>query len=156
MAAERLEIEVTESAVVFDVEQSARRLLRLMEQGVRCSIDDFGTGYSNLAKLKQFGLSKLKIDRSLVDGVATEANSEAIIVAILELARSLGYATVAEGVETLEQVGVLARHGCHVFQGFLFSRPVSLAEYVQMVSSNVSFASLLAEGRQAAAALVSE
>lgn len=119
-----LEIEVTESALMHDVDECVRKLNQLVEMGVRIAIDDFGTGYSNLSLLTRFPVSKLKIDYTFVRDVCTDRDSAAIVAAILGLAQRLELDTVAEGVETTGQVQFLHEQGCKHHQGYLYSRPV--------------------------------
>jgi EAL domain-containing protein (putative c-di-GMP-specific phosphodiesterase class I) len=100
---------------------------------VRLAIDDFGTGNSAVAYLKQFPIDVLKIDQSLVQGVTTSSEDAAITSATIAMARQLGLRVVAEGVERAEQVDFLWRHGCHEYQGFLFSRAVPPAGLAEML-----------------------
>jgi diguanylate cyclase (GGDEF)-like protein len=116
-------LEITESVVVNDAETAGSTLRALKDLGVKLSIDEFGTGHSSLASLKRFPLDMLKVDRSFVAGVADDAEDTAIVTAIINLAHSLGLGTVADGVETREQVDALRTMGCDVGQGFYFARP---------------------------------
>ena len=118
-----LSIEITESGLM-DVESASRMLRKLHEVGFRISVDDFGTGFSSLSYLKRFPVSELKIDRSFVDGIASEAEDRSITTAIIAMARELGLKTVAEGVETKEQHEALKNLGCDIGQGYLYSRPL--------------------------------
>jgi diguanylate cyclase (GGDEF)-like protein/PAS domain S-box-containing protein len=120
----RLKLELTESLLVHNMEDTIVKMASLKEKGVGFSLDDFGTGYSSLAYLKQLPLDLLKIDRSFVRDVLTDPNDAAIARTIIALAQSLGLSVVAEGVETEAQREFLARYGCHSYQGFLFSRPL--------------------------------
>ena len=122
---ESLELEITESSLVEDVEATAETFNALKRLGVRLSIDDFGTGYSALSYLKRLPVDVLKIDRSFVCDVTTDPVNATITETIVQLARGLGLTTVAEGVETPEQLLVLGAYGCHRLQGFLFGRPVA-------------------------------
>ena len=121
---ERLALEITESALLRDAQQHVNSLQQLRDQGVRIEIDDFGTGYSSLSYLKQLPVDALKIDRSFVGQMDTNPVSEAIVAAILALARGLGLNVIAEGVENPRQLKLLADHGCQTAQGFYFSRPL--------------------------------
>ena len=118
-----IELEITETGLMRDLQNVIPSLHRLNEIGVEISIDDFGTGYSSLAYLTTLPISELKIDRSFVRDLGMTPQSSAVVTAIIALARSLGLRVVAEGVETLRQMEVLHRLGCTVMQGFLFSRP---------------------------------
>ncbi|HEY6549504.1 MAG TPA: EAL domain-containing protein, partial [Vicinamibacteria bacterium] len=120
----RLEIEVTESAVMSEVEAVRARLHRLREMGVELTLDDFGTGYSSLAYLKRFRFHRIKIDRSFVRDLPGDSDSVALVSAMMAMARGLGLEVVAEGVETAEQLAFLEAQGCRAFQGFLFSPPL--------------------------------
>jgi diguanylate cyclase (GGDEF)-like protein len=122
---ESLELEITESSLVEDVEATELTFSVLKRLGVRLSIDDFGTGYSALSYLKRLPVDVLKIDRSFVCDVTSHPVNATITEAIVRLARGLGLTTVAEGVETPEQLLALGAYGCHRLQGFLFGRPVA-------------------------------
>jgi diguanylate cyclase (GGDEF)-like protein/PAS domain S-box-containing protein len=124
-----LEIELTESLVMTDVEHAIDMLQQLKLLGVKLSIDDFGTGYSSLAYLKRFPIDVLKIDQSFVRDIAVDFNDAAITVSIISLGHNLKLKVIAEGVETQEQLAYLRNHGCDEVQGYLFSRPVPAAEF---------------------------
>ncbi len=134
-----LEIEVTESTVMHDVDQVIGTLRRLRALGVSISIDDFGTGYSSLAYLKQFPVQTLKIDRSFISDMTDDANSQAIPKLIVDLARNLGVSVIAEGVETEDQRERLLSMGCGQAQGYLFSPPVPSAAFSEMLEEHVCF-----------------
>jgi diguanylate cyclase (GGDEF)-like protein len=119
-----IEIELTEGLVMEDSEAAQTELLRLKRIGVRISIDDFGTGYSCLSYLRRFPIDVLKIDRSFIMEIGVSQDGESIIDAIISLARSLRLETVAEGVETTDQLNFLLERGCHIVQGYLFGVPM--------------------------------
>ncbi len=118
-----IELEITETGLMKDLQNVIPSLHRLNEIGVEISIDDFGTGYSSLAYLTTLPISELKIDRSFVRDLGLTPQSSAVVTAVIALARSLGLRVIAEGVENLRQMEVLNRLGCGIMQGFLFSRP---------------------------------
>jgi diguanylate cyclase (GGDEF)-like protein/PAS domain S-box-containing protein len=123
----RLQLEVTES-VIMNTGDALVYINDLHRIGVGLAIDDFGTGYSSLAYLKQLPVQTLKIDRSFIKDISTDANDEAIAIAIIQLGKSLNLSVIAEGVESEEQAAFLLRHGCMRAQGFLYSRPVAAAQ----------------------------
>jgi diguanylate cyclase (GGDEF)-like protein len=125
--ARRLQLEITESALMEDVQSTVGMLRAFKHMGVRISVDDFGTGYSSLSYLKRFPIDVLKIDKSFVRDVPGNEDDAAIVRAIIALARALRLTTVAEGVETREQVEFLRREQCDRFQGFLFAEPLDVA-----------------------------
>jgi diguanylate cyclase len=128
-----LEIELTETAVMSDPEESVAILERLSRMGVIVSVDDFGTGYSSMSYLRRFPIDKLKIDRSFITNVMTSADDASIVQAIISLAHGLRLKVVAEGVENAEQVAFLQKLGCDQYQGFYFSRPVDAAAFEQLL-----------------------
>ncbi len=119
----RVSLEMTEGVLMRDAEDAVTVLRNLRELGVRLDIDDFGTGYSSLSYLKRFPVDALKVDRSFVQGLGTNADDRAIVQTVVALAKSLDLSTIAEGVETVEQLEVLRELGCSRAQGFLFSPP---------------------------------
>jgi diguanylate cyclase (GGDEF)-like protein/PAS domain S-box-containing protein len=123
-----LELEVTESLLLSNADVMCSVLQRLKEMGVKLAIDDFGTGYSSLSYLKQFRVDRLKIDRSFVQDVATDSDNAVITTAIINMAKSLNLAVIAEGVEDEAQVSFLRDHGCDEIQGYYFSKPLSAGE----------------------------
>ena len=120
-----VELELTEGALMDDVDRSIERLRELRGLGVRLAVDDFGTGYSSLNYLKRLPLDTLKIDRSFVSGLGSEPHDSSIVTAVVALAAALGLQTLAEGVETPEHLAMLRDLGCHLAQGYYFSRPVA-------------------------------
>lgn len=128
--ASRLILEVTETLLVENWQDTARRMAELVRFGVRFSIDDFGTGYSSLAYLKRLPLYELKIDRSFVQDAPDHPNDAAIVRAILSMAQHLRLRVVAEGVETAAQAQFLAQHGCDAMQGYLYAQPVPLEDWL--------------------------
>jgi diguanylate cyclase (GGDEF)-like protein/PAS domain S-box-containing protein len=121
----RLKLELTESMLVHDMVTTIARMEALRALGVGFALDDFGTGYSSLAYLRRMPLDQIKIDRSFVRELLTDANDAAIVNTIIALSRSLGLEVIAEGVETAEQRDLLARAGCRFYQGYLFGKPVA-------------------------------
>lgn len=136
MPASCLELELTESVVMRNAEETVHRLKKMRDLGVSLAVDDFGTGYSSLAYLKRFPLRSLKIDRSFVGDIDRDANSLAIVQAIIAMGNALGIKLVAEGVETNEQLEKLRHQGCEEMQGFLFSRPLPADELGKMLTNH--------------------
>lgn len=137
LAAERLELEITESIFLDNSSDTVRMLHRLRKLGVRISLDDFGTGFSSLSYLRTFPFDKIKIDKSFVDDIETESSAAAIVQAIVDLAKALGMETTAEGVEHIEQYERLRAQGCSSIQGYLLGRPVCAVE-----AASLAFADL--------------
>jgi diguanylate cyclase (GGDEF)-like protein len=137
LPASRLEVEITESVLMQNSETTLATLHRLRELGVKISMDDFGTGYSSLSYLRSFPFDKIKIDRCFISGLATGDDSVAIVLAIAGLAKHLGIATTAEGVETKQQLQQVKALGCSEMQGFLFSPPLRIAEVTQMFRARI-------------------
>lgn len=124
LPAEYLELELTESMAMHDPQRAINVMNDLNERGVRMSIDDFGTGYSSLNYLKKFNIYKLKIDQSFIRDIDIDPEDKAIVAAIIIMAKSLGLQTIAEGVETIEQLEYLREQGCGEIQGYYFSKPL--------------------------------
>jgi EAL domain-containing protein (putative c-di-GMP-specific phosphodiesterase class I) len=125
LAPRRLELEVTETAILHDTETNLTVLTALHDLGLRIALDDFGTGYSSLSYLSRFPFDRLKIDQSFVGQLERRADCLAIVRAICGLGRQLGLATTAEGVETEAQLAIVAAAGSVEVQGYLFSQPVA-------------------------------
>jgi diguanylate cyclase (GGDEF)-like protein len=132
----RLVLEITETVLMHNREAAEANLRQLRELGVRIAIDDFGTGYSSLAYLRQFPLDMLKVAREFVDTLDKDGNDDVITRAIVDLARSLGLRTIAEGVETTEQHEQVTALGCDLAQGYLFSRPVDAEEVLHLLTGS--------------------
>ena len=133
--ADRLKLEITESAVLEDAEASLAQLNRLKGLGIRLSLDDFGTGYSSLSYLHQLPIDVLKVDRSFVSGVDGDGHHRGFVETIIGLARHLDLEVICEGVETEEQARILREMGCDFAQGFLYSRPVAENEARILIAS---------------------
>ena len=144
-----LELEITESLLMEDVEASLRALdqLKTVGGGVRISIDDFGTGYSSLYRLKALPIERLKIDRSFIRDVPTDPDDAAITAAIVRLAHSLHLEVVAEGVETREQLAFLRDRGCDEAQGYYFCKPVSSEAFAQLLEKGGALSVASADAR---------
>ena len=125
---ERLELEITESLVMRDVDLAIGKMHELTAMGIRLSIDDFGTGYSSLAALKRFPIHTLKIDKSFVKEVTSNGNDAAIASSVIALAHTMGLTVIAEGIETQAQLDFFLERDCELGQGFLFSKPLPAAE----------------------------
>ena len=130
-----LDLEVTESTAMSDVDRTAILLRQLRDIGVHVSIDDFGTGYSSLNYLKKLPIERLKIDKSFILDIARDPDDRAIISAVTSMAHKMGIRTVAEGVETEEQLAFLRSVECDEAQGFLLSRPLPVNEFEALVAS---------------------
>jgi EAL domain-containing protein (putative c-di-GMP-specific phosphodiesterase class I) len=131
---ELLIFEITETMVMADLSGAREVMKKLNGLGVRLAIDDFGTGHSSLAYLKQFPVHEVKVDRAFVQGVADSPVDGAIVRAVIDLANAMGLVTVAEGLETADQVGRLQKLGCGVGQGYYFSPPLRAAEFGELLA----------------------
>ncbi|MBI1685039.1 putative bifunctional diguanylate cyclase/phosphodiesterase [Caulobacter hibisci] len=145
LAAERLELEITESVLLQDSAQNTAILHDLKALGVRISMDDFGTGYSSLSYLRSFPFDKIKIDQTFVRDILEDADALAIIKAVLDLGASLGITTTAEGVESEEQLHELRRQGCGEIQGYFISRPKPALEIAALLGVETTASRGLAE-----------
>lgn len=145
-----LELEITEDVAMRDVELAADRLARISRLGVSITIDDFGTGYSNLASLIRLPFTRLKIDRSLLQDLMMRPDARVLAQTIISMANSLGFHSVAEGVETREQLDLLTVMGCDEVQGYLLSRPISHAELVKLLLEGDAYGAVNAKSTMAA------
>lgn len=134
--ASRLVVEITESAIIEDLDRTRRIVDELSRMGLRIALDDFGTGYSSLSHVHTFPLNQLKIDRSFVGRLSSSPGDSALVGSIIHLANALGVTAVAEGIETPEQLSELRRQGCRVGQGFLMSRPVPAEEITRLIEGS--------------------
>jgi EAL domain-containing protein (putative c-di-GMP-specific phosphodiesterase class I) len=132
--ADRITLEITESALIDNVDDAQDVLARIREMGVRIAIDDFGTGYSSLSYLARFRPDVLKLDKSFVDNIATDPMMRTVVEGVIGLAHKLGVTVVAEGVETPEQLEHLKDARCDKMQGFLRARPVALDALLENVA----------------------
>ena len=133
-----LKLELTESLVLDDVDDTIAKMVQLKTKGVRFLVDDFGTGYSSLAYLTRLPLDQLKIDQSFVHNLGVKQTDDVIVQTIIGMARNLELDVIAEGVETAEQRDTLARYGCHYFQGYLPGRPMPLSEIEALLGNDLA------------------
>ena len=129
----RLTVEITEGGLIDDLGEASRLLSELRAAGCRVAIDDFGTGYSSLAYLKALPLDYLKVDRKLTQDITGSARDRIVVRGVIDMARSLGLTVIAEGVETPEQLDLLAKEGCQTYQGYLCAEPLTLPELIALV-----------------------
>lgn len=129
----RLTVEITEGGLIDDLGEASRLLSELRAAGCRVAIDDFGTGYSSLAYLKALPLDYLKVDRRLTQDITGSARDRIVVRGVIDMARSLGLTVIAEGVETPEQLDLLAKEGCQFYQGYLCAEPLTLPELIALV-----------------------
>lgn len=138
LPASMLKLEITEGIVIHNLDDTIAKMRRLKKLGLSFAMDDFGTGYSSLTYLKRLPVDVLKIDQSFVRDATSDPNDAEIIRAIVAMARSLNLQVIAEGVEQAEQLEFLLQQGCHHYQGYLFSKPVPLAEFHDLLKANRS------------------
>nr|WP_280985362.1 EAL domain-containing protein [Ilyobacter polytropus] len=124
-----LEIEITETMFMDDIDEAISILTNLRSIGIEISVDDFGTGYSSLSYLKKLPISKVKIDRSFISDITTDNGNSVLTQAIIKMSELLSLQVVAEGVECKEQVDLLSKYGCHSMQGYYFARPMEISKY---------------------------
>jgi EAL domain-containing protein (putative c-di-GMP-specific phosphodiesterase class I) len=132
LESQHLELEITESLVMNNLESTIENLNRLKKMGLQLSIDDFGTGYSSLSYLKRFNLDKLKIDKSFVRDLERDPNDAAISASIIALAHKMNLKVIAEGVENAQQAEFLKSQQCDEVQGYFYGRPMSVAQIEQL------------------------
>jgi EAL domain-containing protein (putative c-di-GMP-specific phosphodiesterase class I) len=135
VAADSLVVEITESALIQNIDNAIAVVERLHDAGVHMALDDFGTGYSSLSYLKRFPIDMVKIDRSFLRDFPVDMHDTAIVNAVIAMAHSLGLRVVAEGVETDQQLQVLQNLNCDAIQGYLFSRPISREHATALLAS---------------------
>jgi EAL domain-containing protein (putative c-di-GMP-specific phosphodiesterase class I) len=133
-----LELELTESLLIHDVENTLRILTGLKSLGIRIAVDDFGTGYSSLATLQRFPLDTVKIDRSFIGGLIGPTEQSGLADAIIAMGKSLSMTVVAQGVETKEQADFLRAHACDELQGFYFNRPLPANQFAQLMRAQTA------------------
>jgi EAL domain-containing protein (putative c-di-GMP-specific phosphodiesterase class I) len=136
LAPERLQLEVTESALVRDVESAARRPRQLSLQGVSTAIDDFGVGYSSLSYLRDLPVRTIKIDRSFIRPLPDDKGASRLVAALVALARQMQIGVVAEGIETEEQLALVRDFGCETAQGYLLGRPMEAERFADLASAD--------------------
>ena len=136
-----IELELTESAIMQDVNSTIVVMQELQSLGVKIAIDDFGTGYTSLIYLKKLPINTLKIDRYFIHNIAEDKQKAAITMALIQMAHNLNFHVVAEGVETIAELNFLRQHNCDAMQGFLFSRALPLAEFEQILYADTNLKS---------------
>lgn len=131
-----LTLELTENMLIDDIEETAKKMHILSSNGIQLAIDDFGTGYSSLRYLKNLPLNALKIDQSFIRDITTDSGSAALVMSVISMANHLGLKVVAEGVESLAELDLLRQHGCQLYQGYYFSRPVAAENFARLLSTH--------------------
>jgi EAL domain-containing protein (putative c-di-GMP-specific phosphodiesterase class I) len=132
-----LKLELTESMLVENVEDTINKIEQLRDFGIRFSLDDFGTGYSSLQYLKKIPINQLKIDQSFIRGIETDHHDQSIVRTVIAIAHSLEIDVIAEGVETDGQLQILKRTGCKAFQGYLFAKPMAVELFEALLQRQV-------------------
>jgi EAL domain-containing protein (putative c-di-GMP-specific phosphodiesterase class I) len=135
LAAELLELEITESMVMYNPDKAVMLLTELRAMGISIAIDDFGIGYSSLSQLKRFPINTIKVDRSFIKDLMNNKEDAAITGAIIAMGQTLKLNVIAEGVESADQIGFLRTHNCNEMQGFYFSKPIPENEFADMLRS---------------------
>ena len=135
-----IELEITENLLIQDIADIERKLDALKEMGVNISIDDFGTGYSSLRYLQRLPIDTIKIDQTFVHNIAHNRNDAVIVETIIAMARHLGLHTIAEGVETRDQLAILASRGCNAYQGYIYSPPMPIAAFRELLRDSLDTA----------------
>ena len=129
----RLKLELTESLLIANLDEVVCKMQSLKEKGIKFTLDDFGTGYSSFLHLKRLPLDELKIDKGFINDILTQPDDASIAKMVISLASSMGLGVIAEGVETEPQRDYLAQHGCHQYQGYLFSRPLPIDQLEELL-----------------------
>ncbi|MCK5665812.1 MAG: EAL domain-containing protein, partial [Thiotrichaceae bacterium] len=132
-----LDIEITEQTLIGNFSVFAKKMEQMQKMGFYFSIDDFGTGYSSLSYLKSLPVNMLKIDRSFIEELTKNKNNDAIVDTIIVMARHMGLEVLAEGVETKVQLDFLKQHDCHFYQGYYFSKPLAIDNFIDLLSNQV-------------------
>jgi EAL domain-containing protein (putative c-di-GMP-specific phosphodiesterase class I) len=133
LAGDRLVLEITESAMLFDTDSAASRLHDLRALGVRLALDDFGTGYSSISHLRRFPVHTVKIDRMFVDGLVKDTRERALVQGLVRFGLGLGLEVIAEGIERESQLDGLVQLGCHYGQGFYLAPPLATEQFLELV-----------------------
>ena len=144
--AEYLELELTESCLIDNIDNTENVLSQLKKMHIKLSIDDFGTGYSSLSYLKKFPIDCIKIDRSFIKDINESKDADKIVLAIISMAHSLNMSLIAEGIELSYQQEFLKEHNCEVLQGFLFSKPLPSSELELLLKSSCKIDKSLKKG----------
>ncbi|MCW8932138.1 MAG: EAL domain-containing protein [Gammaproteobacteria bacterium] len=137
IVANKLELEITESSLMFDLDNAVNIMSRIKQEGIELAIDDFGTGYSSLSNLRHFPLDRLKIDQAFTREIGKNSDATEITLTILAMAKHLNLDVIAEGIETNEQAEFLRKHGCDEFQGFLFSKAISAKDLTTLLKTGI-------------------